>query len=92
LIRNNQAKAQLREIQNARNVKGSGIYAHAAVKTDQRNAMPDVRVRKAYAVDCSSHFSPQSNAKDASAQSVHEERYAIVEQWWVVVGRSLMTA
>ena len=70
LIRNDQANAQLNEIQDARNMKGAGIHAHAAVKTNQRNAVAEIRVRQAYAVNCSRHFSAQSNAEGALAQSV----------------------
>jgi hypothetical protein len=40
------------------------------VKANQRNAATDVRVRKAYAVDRSRHFSGQCNAQGASAQFV----------------------
>jgi hypothetical protein len=51
LIGNDQPNAQLSEIKDARNVKGAGIHAHAAVKTKQRNAVAEIRVRQAYAVD-----------------------------------------
>src|SRR3989442_5612766 len=62
LIRNGQANAELRQIQNAWNMKGASIHAHAPVKTNQGNALADIRVRQAYAIDCSRHFSAQSNA------------------------------
>jgi hypothetical protein len=44
LIRNDQTNADVREIQDARNMKGAGIHAHAAVKTDQRDAAADIRI------------------------------------------------
>src|SRR5207302_6431970 len=56
LIWNDQANAQPCEIQDARNVKGAGIHAHAAVKTKKRNAVANIRVRETYAVDCRRHF------------------------------------
>ena len=62
LIRNDQANAELRQIQNAGNMKGAGIHAHAAVKTNQRNTVAEIRVRQAYAVDNGRHFRAQSNA------------------------------
>ena len=41
LIRNDQANAELRQIQDAGNMKGGGMHTHAAVKTNQWSAVAD---------------------------------------------------
>lgn len=50
--------------------------------------MTDVRIRKSYTVDCSRHFSAQSNAAATSAQSALADR-PIAKAWLYAGGRSV---